>query len=99
MLLFQWGTFDWGRGEHFEVDMTRQVILPDEVDDEAICQLHVTYRFSASPALNALGSGDRWCTSPSDLPGLERYIATSPVTAALAGRLDASVEVLFEGAG
>ena len=99
MLLFQWGTFDWGRGEHFELDMTRQVVLPDEVDDDAIWQLHLTYRFAVSPGLSGLGSGDKWCASPSELAGLERYIASSPVTEALAGRLDASVEVLFECAG
>lgn len=26
MLLFQWGTYDWGHGPHFEVDLTRELI-------------------------------------------------------------------------
>lgn len=98
-LLIQWGTFDWGDGEHFEVDMTRQVVLPGVVDDDAIWQLHLTYRFTASPGLSGLGSGERWCASPSELPVLERFMAISPVTTALAGRLDATVELLFECAG
>ena len=24
MLLFPWGTFDWGDGDYFEIDVTRQ---------------------------------------------------------------------------
>ena len=26
MLLFQWGTYDWGMGEHFEFNLTRQLV-------------------------------------------------------------------------
>ncbi len=26
MLLYQWGTYDWGEGESFEFDITRQLI-------------------------------------------------------------------------
>ena len=99
MLLFQWGTYDWGHGRRFELDIVRQVIVPDESDDDAIWQLHLTYRFGVSALLVGLGSGDKWCGSPSELATFERYIANSPVTAALAGRLDAEVEVLYECAG
>ena len=28
MLLFQYGVFDWGQGERFELDLTRQFIRP-----------------------------------------------------------------------
>jgi len=80
MLLFQWGTYDWGHGAHFELDVTRQVILPDEIDD-AIWQLHLTYRFDVSPLLTGLGSGNKWCASPSELAAFGRYIASLPVTA------------------
>jgi len=27
MLLFQWGTYDWGDGDHFEFDITRQFVF------------------------------------------------------------------------
>ena len=49
---FNGGTYDWGSGDHFELDLTRQVILPDEEDDDAIWQLHLTYRFSPSDELH-----------------------------------------------
>jgi hypothetical protein len=29
-LLFQYGTYDWGNGEYFQFDITRQFIMPDE---------------------------------------------------------------------
>jgi hypothetical protein len=59
MLLFQWGTYDWGEGAHFELDITRQVILPDEEDDDAIWQLHMTYLFLPTDELSTLGSNNR----------------------------------------
>src|ERR1700752_33284 len=62
-LLFQWGSYDWGHGPQFEVDLTRQVIRGSGEDDE-IWQLHMTYRFAPSEALRNLGSGDRWCPLP-----------------------------------
>lgn len=40
MLLFQWGTYDWGEGERFEIDLVRQVMV-----NEAIWQLHLTYPY------------------------------------------------------
>ena len=27
MLLYQWGTYDWGEGKYFQIDITRQFIL------------------------------------------------------------------------
>ncbi len=38
MLLFQWGTYGWGQGEKFEIDVVHQVVLPDESDDDALCR-------------------------------------------------------------
>src|SRR5699024_7432681 len=47
MLLFQWGTYDWGHGRHFEVDLTRQVILPspDPEDDPSYLQLRCSFLY------------------------------------------------------
>ena len=41
-LLFQYGTYDWGKGESFQFDITRQFIKPDE--DEPY-QLSMTLHF------------------------------------------------------
>src|SRR5581483_8998030 len=42
MLLFRYGVFDWGSGESFEIDLTRQFIVSDRIDDDAISQLRCT---------------------------------------------------------
>lgn len=77
-LLFQWGTHDWGDGEHLSVDITRQLILPDDDDDDAIWQLHLTWRFAPTPELRRLGAGNRWCFSPAELEGFREFVRTSP---------------------
>jgi hypothetical protein len=64
MLLFQWGTYDWGEGEHFQLDLTRQLIVSDEAEDEDIWQLSLTFLFDPVDDLRALGAGNEWCQSP-----------------------------------
>jgi hypothetical protein len=54
MLLFQWGTYDWGMGKSFEIDLTRQTI--DDLDDvdaqtDSMRQLHITLKFEHSLAV------------------------------------------------
>lgn len=47
MLLFEWGTFDWGDGPRFEVDITRHFIF-GEGEDENIWQLWIKCQFAPS---------------------------------------------------
>ena len=68
MLLFQWGTYNWGDGYFFEVDLTRQIILalkdPDEAAD-SMRQLRVTLKYKPNSETKEMGEGDQWCHSPS----------------------------------
>jgi hypothetical protein len=77
MLLFQWGVFDWGKGENFEFDITRQFISARGVDDDAISQVRLTAFISPSAELRELPSGNRWCKSPEDAPGFQAFILSS----------------------
>jgi len=45
MLLFQWGTYNWGDGTQFEINITRQFIESAAEDDDAISQLQLTFKF------------------------------------------------------
>jgi hypothetical protein len=72
MLLFQWGTYDWGEGEHFQLDLTRQLILSDEAEDDDIWQLSLTFLFEPVDDLRAVGAGNEWCHS---LRALEQFRA------------------------
>jgi hypothetical protein len=76
MLLFQWGTYDWGDGEHFEFDITRQFIEEPGADED-IWQLSLTFRFAPEESLRALGSGNRWCHSPQELEPFVTFIRST----------------------
>jgi hypothetical protein len=98
MLLFQWGTYHWGTGNHFELGMTRQFIF-NEGDDEDIRQFHVRSKFPPSEELGRLVSGDRWCHSLAELPSFALFVREHPVCAAVDSRGDASLSLEFECAG
>ena len=98
MLLFQWGTYDWGEGPSFEFDFTRQLIQR-QADDDDIWQLHLTLRFEPSDELHALGSGNQWCVSPTKLAGFESFVRGSRAYVAMASRTDGRVELDYEHAG
>ena len=106
MLLFQWGTHDWGHGEHFEIDITRQLIWDTRpwfikpfarpaVDYEAIWQLSCTFRFFASDDLRQLDSGDRWCKSPSGLSEFRRFVHNHRAYCSVADRRDGELSLDF----
>jgi len=61
MFLAQFGTHDWGEGDSFEVDLTRQFSFSDaEGEYVRLEQLHLTFSLEPTAALRALGSGNLW---------------------------------------
>jgi hypothetical protein len=86
MLLFQWGTYDWGQGEHFQLDLTRQLILSDDAEDEDIWQLSLTFLFDPADELRALGAGNAWCDTVQALPRFRADLSGSAAFAACAAR-------------
>ncbi len=94
MLLYQWGTYDWGSGENFELDFTRQLIQSPESDPE-LWQLHLTFRFPPSTDLRGLSSGERWCTKPSELPDFLNFVRRSRPFVELYDHA-ATVTIMFE---
>jgi len=80
MLLFQWGTYDWGDGPSFQYDITRQLIVQDDDDDDAIWQLSLTLHYEPGEDAQALGSGDQWCDSPDHLDEFLHFIEDAPST-------------------
>lgn len=77
MLLFQWGTFDWGTGEQFAFNLTRQIIVYENAEDEDIWQLSLTFEFEADDELRSLGNGNKWCHSLLELPEFREYVRRS----------------------
>lgn len=85
-LLFQWGTYDWGEGRNFELNITRQFIESDVGDDDAISQLQLTFAFPPTLELTALGEGNKWCEVRADFTAFEAYVLSSPQFIAVADR-------------
>jgi hypothetical protein len=99
VLLFQWGTYDWGDGPSFRYDITRQLIDETDPDDDgALWQLSVTAHYAE--ALGAsVGSGNRWCPSPDELPAFTTFIGDCPATELVGNQRPVRVEVRYEQAG
>ena len=78
MLLFQYGTYDWGEGENFELNLTRQVIKSgeddddDDDDDEGLLQLGLTFQYSPTE-VGRIKDFNKWS---SDAETLEEFLQT-----------------------
>lgn len=80
MLLFQWGTYDWGKGNFFEIDLTRQTMLAiDDPDDasESMRQLRTTLLFTPTSETQKIGEGNQWCSSPDSVEQFLEFIKSS----------------------
>jgi hypothetical protein len=98
MLLYQWGCYDWGRGEAFEFNITRQ-LMEAAGEDEDIRQLALTFKFTPSEALRKLASGNRWCHSPDEVSEFRSFIESSPAYKAVATAKPSEVTLEFQVSG
>src|SRR5579863_10129923 len=77
MLLFQFGVYNWGHGEYFEVDLTRQFIIAGAEDDDALSQLRCTAYYQPTPRFRGVGANDRWCEKRADLGNFKSFVLSS----------------------
>lgn len=93
MLLFQWGTYDWGAGKHFEINITRQFIEPEDEESAAISQLGLTFRFEPTPERDALGAANRWCGSQAESLIAREFVFESSAFTAIADQQAVTIEL------
>lgn len=93
MLLYQWGSYDWGAGRHFELDISRQFIESALEDDDAISQLSLTYKYQPNAQLEALGEGNCW---EQDSPDFHEFIFSSAAFKAVADLQADQLELSYE---
>jgi hypothetical protein len=93
MLLYQWGTYDWSKGRHFELNITRQFIEDGLQDDDAISQLSFTFHFDPTAELDRLGDGSRWCDGPSEFSTIRDFVLSSTAFLAVADQAAGAVEL------
>lgn len=97
MLLFQHGTYDWGSGPGFDLELTRQLVFgPDDPDETEIWQLRLVYRYDPEPALAELGRHSRWFHSPAEASAARAHIAASPALRACRGRMPTEAAIEWE---
>ncbi len=82
-LLYQWGCYDWGEGEFFELNITRQFI-DGAGEDEDIRQLLLTFKYKPTTSLRRVKDGNLWCKSPNDLKKFQSFIDSSEALRAVA---------------
>ena len=81
-LLFQWDIYDWGAGENFYLNLSRNLILADDdAENEPTWQLRLTFEFEPNNDLRALGSDFKWAGPLLELPDFRAYVYRSPVFA------------------
>ena len=100
MLLFQWGTYDWGAGPSFQFDITRQFILAEleGLDaDSAMSQLSFTFHYTPSTQFDAMREGNRWCRTPYELTEFAAFITGSDVYRAIATAKPTKVTLEYGG--
>ena len=105
MLLFQWGTYDWGQDELFEYDITRQFILPETFQDgderwteDCIWQLSLTLKYEPTSELKQVKPGNRWCGKPSEVSDFMHYIECCQDTETVRTSIIAAKKLTFERA-
>ena len=98
MLLYQWGTYDWGEGEGFEFNITRQLIGPGG-EDEDIFQLSLIFRFAPTVESRAVEKGNRWCSRPNEVESFRDFIHNSAAFKAVVDQVPKSVTLLYEVVG
>jgi hypothetical protein len=77
MLLFQYGTHDWGEGQFFEVDFTRQFYeVFAERDGHEIHQQSITFFFDPV-GFEDIERFNTWSTEHDDFTGFENTIRNS----------------------
>lgn len=98
MLLLDWGSYDWGDGRAYEIDLTRQLVLPGGGAEEDLRELHVVYRFPNTGTLATIPQGNDWWGSPDRIGEFEEALTGNEALAAAADAEPQSVEIYFEPA-
>lgn len=79
-LLFEYGVFDWGHGENFDLKIARQVVFagagPADADDH-IVQISITHRYEPDP-FRLFGIVTQWGRELAAGQGIAEFAASTP---------------------
>ncbi len=98
MLLFQYGSYDWGEGKNFELNLTRQVMQASDDDDEKIFQLGLTFAYESGPFAK-IKSFNQWSSDSEDLEEFQEMIKASKGFVAASKASPTKIKIDAETAG
>ena len=91
----QWGSYDWGRGDIFELNIIREFI--DRTSENEVGQwLSLTFKFKPTKSLKGLGDGEHCCNCPDEIEEFRSFIESSPPFKAVAKTKPAKVTLKFD---
>ena len=99
MLLYQWGTYDWGQGRSFELNITRQLIFNASGEDDDIWQLSLTFKYVPSSEFGVIGTGNKWCENITGLQEFQQFILSSQAFEVAQSTEPKNIELRYECAG
>lgn len=95
MLLYQWGVFNFGQGEHFQFGITRQFIEVGSGGDHGMSQLSFVAYYAPTPELRKIRVSNRWCESRQEVKNFHAYILASEAYAAVKTQQPVFVKVAW----
>ena len=98
MLLFQYGICDWGQGEHFELNLTRQLIEmhdEDEEQEDHMYQLQVTLFYKPAD-FASVESFNKWSSDCTTLNDFKEIILTSAGYQAALNHIPTKLEIMTD---
>lgn len=96
MLLYQWGTYDWGEGLWFEFEITRQITVEEKDEYAGMYQLHLTLKYRDCDELSLLDNGCFWCSSLFEVDEFKEEIMNSDVMKAIVSKDIQQVSIIYE---
>lgn len=93
-ILAQYGVYDWGDGESYELDMTRQFSFYEDGEYDHMAQLQCTFHFEPTAALRAAGEKNLW-SFDSDLDAFFAEARALPGFIAVRGLTPTRLEVSY----
>ena len=102
MLLFEWGTYDWGDGLSFTYNIARQFIFSETFQEnnsvwkeDVFWQLGLSLMFDPVDELRQLKSGSKWCESLNEIVDFQGFISICDATVQIKYYPVKSVELTF----
>ena len=86
MLLFEWGTYNWGEGSFFELSISRQFMETGQESEPEISQLRLVFKYQTSGVFAKYGEGNHWCGSRAELLDFTRFVQANAAFLAVADR-------------